>query len=99
MEVYESLWDSVTSEYNEQSHFGNVYNMNVEVLMANPFISQMVLEKDKKSLTMIKKGLHNSFGNAIEYIEKERFNRIPKVIKRSQERIQTITSRLGRVGA
>ncbi len=98
MEVYEQLWDSVTSEYNEQSGFGNIYNMQVEFLMANPFISKLVLEKDRKSLSMIKRGIQNSFGTSIEYIEKERFDRIPKIIKRSQEKIQTITSRLGRVG-
>ena len=98
MEVYGHLWDSITSEYSEQSAFGNVYDMQIEVLMANPFISKVVLEKDRKSLSMLKKGIQNSFGTSIEYIEKERFHRIPKVIKRSQEKIQTITSRIGRVG-
>jgi len=98
MEVYEQLWDSITSEYNEQSGFGNVYNMQIEVLMANPVISKLVFERDRKSLSMIRRGIQNSFGTSIEYISKERFDRIPKSIKKSQEKVQTITSRLGKVG-
>ena len=98
IEVYEQLWDSITSDYSEQSGFGNVYNMQIEFLMANPVISNAVFEKDRKSLSMLKRGIQQSFGTSIEYIEKEKFNRIPKSVKRPQEKIQTITSRLGKIG-
>ena len=98
IEVYEQLWDSITSEYSEQSGFGNVYNMQIEFLMANPVISNMVSKKDRKSLSILKRGIQQSFGTSIEYIEKERFNRTTKVVKRTQEKIQTITSRLEKIG-
>ena len=71
MEIYKSLWYQVKSEYNEQTAFGNVYNMNIEVLMSNPFVRDCVNMEELERLQTLKRGLDNSFDEAVKYIEKE----------------------------
>jgi hypothetical protein len=71
IKIYRELWYKVKNRYSEQTAFGNVYNMNIEVLMANPFIESRVLQKDEESLRMLKSGLDNSFDLSIEFISKE----------------------------
>ena len=95
MEIYSRLWESVTDQYSEQSGFGNVYNMNIEFLMANPIIISLVGKKDKRGITAIKKGLNNSFNEAIGYVDQERFKRRPK--QKSTSCIQTITGRISKI--
>jgi len=95
MEIYSRLWESVTDQYSEQSGFGNVYNMNIEFLMANPVIISLVGKKDKGGINAIKRGLNNSFNEAIGYVDQERFNRRPKQKKESC--IQTITGRISKL--
>ena len=69
--IYHELWHKVKDEYSEQTAFGNVYNMNIEIIMSNPFIQSRVIQKDDESLKMLKSGLDNSFDRAIEFISKE----------------------------
>lgn len=95
MEIYSRLWESVTNEYREQSGFGNVYNMNIEFLMANPVIISLVERKDKKGINVIKRGLNESFNEAIGYVDQERFKRTPKQKKTSC--IPTITGRISKI--
>ena len=41
--IYEQLWDSVINEYNEQTSYGNIYNINIEFIMFNPFIKKVAI--------------------------------------------------------
>ena len=71
IKIYRELWYKVKNRYSEQTAFGNVYNMNVEVLLANPFFESRVLLKDEESLKMLKSGLDNSFDLSVEFVTKE----------------------------
>jgi hypothetical protein len=73
--IYEQLWDSVINEYNEQTSYGNIYNINIEFIMFNPFIKKEVLFKDNVSLKMIKANLAESYNKALIYIEEENQNK------------------------
>jgi hypothetical protein len=73
-EIYRELWYKVKEEYNEQTAFGNVYNMNTEVLMANPFFESRVLlgrEEREGDLKMLKSGLADSFDESVAFILRE----------------------------
>jgi len=48
-----------------------VYNMNIELLMSNPFFESRVMLADDKSLKMLKEGLSESFDDSIEFILKK----------------------------
>lgn len=97
MEIYSQLWESVTNEYSGQSGFGNVYNMNIEFLMANPVIISLVERKDKKSISGIKRGLNKSFDDAIGFVEKERFKRTPTPKQKKSSEVITITGRISKI--
>ena len=73
--IYEQLWDSIINEYNEQNFYGNIYNINIEFIMFNPFIKKEVLFKDNISLKMIKANLAESYNKALIYIEEENQNK------------------------
>ena len=70
MEIYRELWYKTKEEYNEQTAFGNVYNMNIEVLMANPFFESRVKLGEDEHLRMLKAGLSDSFDRSVEFILK-----------------------------
>lgn len=71
MEIYKELWYQVKEEYNEQTEFGNVYNMNIEVLMSNPFfVSRVELGQDEH-LRMLKQGLSDSFDESVGFVIKK----------------------------
>jgi hypothetical protein len=70
MEIYRELWHKTKVEYNEQTAFGNVYNMNIEVLMANPFFESRVKLGEDEHLRMLKAGLSDSFDRSVEFILK-----------------------------
>ena len=71
MEIYQELWYQTKNKYNEQTSFGNVYNMNTEVLMANPFfVSRVELGQDEH-LRMLKQGLADSFDESVEFVLKK----------------------------
>ena len=95
MEIYSRLWESVTGEYREQNGFGNVYNMNIEFLMANPVIISLVEKKDRRGISIIKRSLNKSFDEAIGYVDQERFKRRPK--QKGTSCIQTITGRIPKI--
>jgi len=71
MEIYRELWYKTKEEYSEQTAFGNVYNMNIEVLMSNPFIESRVVLGEKEHLQMLKKGLSDSFDKSVEFVLKK----------------------------
>jgi hypothetical protein len=70
-EIYRELWYKVKEEYNEQTAFGNVYNMNTEVLMANPFFESIVLLGKDEELKMLKSGLEKSFDESVAFVLSE----------------------------
>ncbi len=70
MEIYRELWEKTKEEYWAQTAFGNVYNMNIEVLMANPFFESRVKLGEDEHLRMLKAGLSDSFDNSVEFILK-----------------------------
>lgn len=70
-EIYRELWYKVKEEYNEQTAFGNVYNMNTEVLMANPFFESRVLLGKDEDLKMLKSGLEKSFDESVAFVLSE----------------------------
>ena len=67
MEIYKELWYKVKEEYNEQTAFGNVYNMNIEMLLSNPFFESRVMLGEDEHLRMLKEGLANSFDESVEF--------------------------------
>ena len=71
MEICKELWYKVKDEYHEQTAFGNVYNMNIEVLMSNPFFERKVRLGEVEDLKMLKEGLSESFDDSIEFILKK----------------------------
>jgi hypothetical protein len=71
MEIQKELWYKVEDEYHEQTEFGNVYNMNIEVLMSNPFFEGKVRLGEVEDLKMLKEGLSESFDDSIEFILKK----------------------------
>jgi hypothetical protein len=70
MEIYRQLWRNTKNEYNEQTSFGNVYNMNIEMLMANPFFESRVMLGEDKHLRILKEGLAKSFDESVEFVLK-----------------------------
>ncbi len=70
IEIMHIMDDKVSDNYSEQTLYGNVYNYFIEFIMANPFVVKCTLQKDKKSLQMLKSGIDKSFDEAIKYIEK-----------------------------
>lgn len=73
IQIIKVLNDKVSDNYREQTTFGNVYNSNIEFVMANEFIKMLAKEKEKNIdfLRMIQNGLSESYWEAIEYIEDE----------------------------
>jgi hypothetical protein len=67
MEIYRELWYKVKEEYNEQTSFGNVYNMHIEMLLANPFLESRVMLGEDEHLKMLKEGLAKSFDRSVEF--------------------------------
>jgi len=71
MEIYKELWYKVKDEYNEQTSFGNVYNMHIEMLLANPFFESRVMLGEDEHLKMLRHGLSDSFDESVEFVLKE----------------------------
>lgn len=76
LEIFSSLYESVSETYSEQTTFGNVYNANIEFIMASPLIKKLVKDSRRGSsyastfeLDMIKKGLGVSTEDAINQIK------------------------------
>lgn len=76
IEILKVLDDKVSSNYSEQTMFGNVYNYFIEFVLSNSFINRCVIENDKESLKMIKSGIEKTFDETILYIIKEEENKI-----------------------
>lgn len=73
-EIHKVLNENVSSEYPEQTVYGNVYNSYIEFVMANEFIRKIVKEKDETSIKMIELGIADSFETSICFIRNEKDN-------------------------
>ena len=71
IEILKILDEKVCNDYSEQTTYGNVYNFYIEFIMANKFVIQLVKENDKKALTIVKRGISNSFDESVGYIKNE----------------------------
>jgi len=71
MEIYKELWYQTKVESNfGVDAFDNMYNMNTEVLMSNPFfVSRVILGQDEH-LRTLKEGLSKSFDESVEFVLK-----------------------------
>lgn len=70
MVIYKQLWNKVCEDYSEQTAFGNVYNMNTEILLSNPFFNKICKEQENKEyLKMLKVGLSSSFDESVEFVK------------------------------
>lgn len=76
LQIYKELFYQVERTYPEQTTYGNVYNANVEFLMANPFIISKVKISDTEGLQMLKSGLQNSFDESIVFIYNEKTSQV-----------------------
>lgn len=72
IQIIKVLNDKVSDNYREQTTFGNVYNSNIEFVMANEFIKKLVKENDLDSLKIIEAGLTTSYWESIGYIKNEK---------------------------
>lgn len=70
LQIIKVLNDKVSDNYREQTMFGNVYNSNIEFIMANEFINKLVKEKDSDSLKIVETGLTHSYWEAVGFINK-----------------------------
>lgn len=68
MEIYKQLWYKTKEEYPEQTVFGNFYNMNVEVIMSNPFFAIRAQTGVVEDLKKLKENLSQSFDNSIHFV-------------------------------
>ena len=66
MEIYQELWYKTKHEYNGVDAFDNMYYMNIEVLMSNPFFESRVMIGQDEHLRTLKEGLGKSFDESIE---------------------------------
>ncbi len=71
LEIYKQLWYKLKEDYPEQNVFGNFYNMNVEILMSNPFFIIRVQSDAIDDLKKLKEGMSQSFDDSIEFINKK----------------------------
>jgi hypothetical protein len=71
IEIMEELWAGILNTYNEQTYPGNVRNMQVEMIMSNPWIRYAVSSYDSISVDFIKMNLQGGISSAIEFLEKE----------------------------
>ena len=70
MEIYQELWYQTKNESGVDA-FDNMYNMNIEVLMSNPFFFSRVVLGQDEHLRTLKKGLADSFDESVELILKK----------------------------
>ena len=78
MEIYQELWYQTKSEYNATTAFENMRNMNIEVLMSNPFFVNRVAVGQYEDLKNLKEELGKSFDESIEFT----FLRFHKSVKK-----------------
>ena len=72
MEIYKELWYQTKAESNfGVDAFDNMYNMNTEVLMSNPFFFSRVVLGQDEHLRMLKEGLSKSFDESVELTSKK----------------------------
>jgi len=71
MEIYQELWYKTKEEYNGVDAFENMYNMNIEVLMSNPFFVSRVMLGQDEHLLKLKIGLADSFDESVELTSKK----------------------------
>jgi hypothetical protein len=71
LEIMEELWNSVLCTYNEQTYPGNIQNMQVEILLSNPFVRYAAGSFDDATLNSIRIISSTATDIAIGFIQKE----------------------------
>ena len=71
MEIYQELWYKTKHEYDATTAFENMCNMNIEVLMSNPFFKSSFMLGQYEDLKNLKEGLGNSFDESVELTSKK----------------------------
>jgi hypothetical protein len=71
LEIMEELWNSVLWTYNEQTYPGNIQNMQIEILLSNPFVRYAAGSFDDATLNSIRIISSTAADKAIEFIQKE----------------------------
>ena len=71
LEIMEELWNSVLWTYNEQTYPGNIQNMQIEILLSNPFVRYAAGSFDDATLNSIRLISSIATDRAIEFIQKE----------------------------
>ena len=66
MEIYQELWYQTKNEYDATTAFENMRNMNIEVLMSNPFFVNRVAVGQYEDLKNLKEELGKSFDESVE---------------------------------
>ena len=74
LEIYEALHQKVCETYNEQTAYGNVYNANIEFVMANSFIQKIVRQNNQNSINMLRNGIKESFDKGVKHIQTDILN-------------------------
>lgn len=72
LEIFEVLHEKVSENYYEQTPYGNLYNANIEFIMASPLMKTLVQEERQISIEMTKAGLQKSVSTAVEYLQNEK---------------------------
>ena len=71
MEIYKELWYQTKNEYDATTAFENMCNMNIEVLMSNPFFVSRVALGQYEDLKNLKEELEKSFDESVELTSKK----------------------------
>jgi hypothetical protein len=71
LEIMEELWKGIIDTYSEQTYPGNIQNMQIEMIMSNPWIRFAASSHDTKSVDFIKSNIRIGTSLAISYLEKE----------------------------
>lgn len=71
IEVIEELWDGVLYNYNEQTYPGNIRNMQIEIMMGNPYIRFAACSYDNPSIQLLKMNMEIAVDESIEYLKSE----------------------------
>jgi hypothetical protein len=71
LEILESMWNSVLSDYNEQTHTGNLKNFQIEFIMSNPWIRYVARTYDSASTRNALSVIEVGSEEAIEFLKRE----------------------------
>jgi hypothetical protein len=68
IEIYKVLHDKTSTDYNEQTMYGNIYNAGVEFLMANPLVNEISKNGTMAEINAVKSLLNDSLRQSIIFL-------------------------------